>query len=117
MLNEEAICIGSKIFEPGKHFVLVDGFLEKNGCMSRTFNVQGGEQCQLFAPLGYTINKYRTPAQRFIWCGRTGYYVDTETSGGSILYVNQVPVKVKVYEQDGERICPEFGTPVKGKCR
>ncbi len=117
MLNKKTVYIGDKILEPGKHFVLVDGFLEEKSLISREFDVQGGGQYQLFVPSGYTIYKYRTPDQTRMWGGRFYIYVDNETCEGSVLYVNNVPVEVKVYEENGMRFCPEFGTPVKSKRR
>lgn len=117
MFKKKAIYIGKKILEPETHFVLVNGSLQTKGYMSRVFNIQKGEQYQLFVPLGYTINKYRTPDARLVCYGKGCYYVDTDTSEGSIFYVNQVPVEVKVYEQDGKQFCPEFGIPVKSKRR
>lgn len=113
MFKKKAIHIGKKILEPGTHFVLVNGFLEENNCISRMFDVQGGEQYQLFVPLGYTIKKYRTPDRGF----NGKYYYDRATCEGSILYVNTVSVEAEEYEKDGKQFCPEFGTPVKSKRR
>ena len=113
MFKKKVIYIGKKVLEPGNHFVLVDGFLETKGYISREIDVQGGEQCQLFVPLGYTIKKYCTPDRGF---NGTTYY-DRASCEGSISYVNIVPVEVKVYEKDGKQFSPEFGTPIKGKRR
>ena len=51
----------------------------------------GIKQTQLTCPSGYKI---------------------VNADFNAILFVNKVAVKTKVYEKNGERFSPEFGTPV-----
>lgn len=117
MNHNETVYIGNKILKPGDHFVLVQGSLQTMGCASTEIFIQGGGQCQLFAPLGYTIKKYHRPDPVIFYNGSTFIRSDCETDEGMISYVNLVPVEVKVYEKDGKQFFPEFGVPVKRKYR
>lgn len=84
--------VGFTFFDPNTHFILVRYNLEKKGFINGSMY----NQDQLVTPLGYTI-------------------VSSDTE--SILYVNTVKIKTKVYKnvENNRRFCPEFGTPVKTK--
>lgn len=84
------IQIGSTFFEPNKHFILVRYNLEEKGFINGSMYGQD----QLVTPLGYTI---------------------VSSDSESILYVNTVKVKAKVYKnvKTNKKFSPEFGTPVK----
>lgn len=104
--------VGTAIFEPGTHFVLVSGDLDTKNYMSDTVVIDGGEQNQLFVPDGYTIRKFSTPPDTLVWYGQYSHWEDQDNSEGSILYVNNKKVKVKVYEREEKKFCPDFGEPV-----
>lgn len=84
------IQIGSAFFEPNMHFILVRYNLEKKGFITGSMD----DKNQLSFPPGYTI---------------------VSSDSESILYVNTVKVKAKVYKnvKTNKKFSPEFGTPVK----
>lgn len=112
MAKIKNIYVGTAIFEPGTHFVLVSEDLDIKNYMSDTLIIDDGDQCQLFVPNGYTIRKFSTPPDILVWHGRYSCWEDQDNSEGSILYVNTVKVRAKVYEQDGKRFAPRFGRPI-----
>ncbi len=90
MFKKNNICIGQKIYEPGTHFVLSEEFHSSN----MTFD--GSIRKEITPPLGYKAMNY----------------FQARLSTPDILYVNQVKVKAKIYEQKGQSFCPDFGKPV-----
>jgi len=80
------ICVGEKIYEPGKHFVL------STSGISPLLEFGSELQREICPPDGYTVVSYSEHQQA--------------------LYVNKVRVKAKVYEKKGQRFCPDFGVPV-----
>ena len=82
--------VGFTCFDPNTHFILVRYNLEEKGFVNGSMD----NQDQLVTPPGYTI---------------------VSSDSESILYVNTVKIKTKVYKnlKNNKRFCPEFGKPVK----
>lgn len=78
--------VGMEVFQPETHYVFVHGLKQ-----SKFRHKMCDSQAQLTCPLGYKI---------------------VNADFNTILFVNKVAVKTKVYEKNGERFSPEFGTPV-----
>lgn len=87
------ICIGQKIYEPGTHFVLSEGFIS----LGMAFD--GIDQYEITYPRGYKVVSYS-------WI---------PGNSPDILFVNDQRIRAKVYEKKGKCSCPDFGIPLEAK--
>ncbi len=78
--------IGMEVFQPETHYIFASGIKQ-----TKFRHKMNDGQSQLTCPSGYKI---------------------VNADFNAILFVNKVAVKTKVYEKNGERFSPEFGTPV-----